>query len=197
MAAKVFSDLLQQSQISGISARADGANQWFRNKAKEVRKADVKRIMQDSQDRYRTAIVPGNMYMFYYDPKLKNTLPYYDTFPLIFPLSADKNSFLGINFHYLNPVLRAKLLDALYEHVSNDKMNDTTKMKISYDILKSASKYRYFKPCIKRYLKSHVRSRFVKIYPNEWDFAVMLQTQNFEKAPAHKVWADSRKIIGL
>jgi hypothetical protein len=188
--------MLKDAEVAGAKAKATGANDWFRKKAKEVRSADVKRIMADSQDRYRQSITPGSMFLFYYDPKHKEKLPYYDTFPLIFPLAVEKDSILGINMHYLQPVLRAKLMDALYENVTNDKMNDTTKMRISYDILRSASKYSLFKPCIKRYLKPHIRSRFVKIYPNEWDYTLMLPLEQFQKARKDKVWADSRRIAG-
>ena len=147
MASKIFTTMATAAASSGVQAQARGnkANQWFRDKAKEIKKADTKRILADSKDRYRQSMVPGTMYMFYYDPKHKETLPYYDTFPLIFPLSIEKDSILGLNFHYLNPVLRAKLMDLLYEHVSNEKMDDTTKMKITYGILKSASKYIYLR----------------------------------------------------
>jgi hypothetical protein len=196
MPSKLFTNMLKDAEAAGVKAKATGSNNWFRNKAKEVRKADVQRILADSQDRYRQAITPGTMFMFYYDPKLKDKLPYYDTFPLIFPLAIEKDSILGINMHYLPPALRAKLMDALYENVTNDKMNDTTRMRISYSILTSAAKYSLFKPCIKRYLKAHVRSRFVKVYPNEWDYTLFLPIEQFQKARKEKVWADSRRIAG-
>ena len=31
---------------------------------------------------------PGRLNMFFYDPKLKKQLPYYDTFPLVLPLET-------------------------------------------------------------------------------------------------------------
>jgi hypothetical protein len=195
----IFTNILQDAARSNVSAASKGeeARKWFRNKAMEIKKADTKRILANSQDRYRQSMVPGTMYMFYYDPKYKNELPFYDQFPLIFPLSVEKDSILGINFHYLQPVLRAKLMDALYTHVTNEKLTDTAKMQISYKILKGASNFNLVKPTIKRYLKTHVRSRFVKVYPNEWDVAIMLPLQSFVKATPNKVWAESRKIAGV
>jgi hypothetical protein len=60
-------------------------------------------------------------------------------------------------------------------------------------LLSSASKAYQATPCIKRYLANHVQSRFLEIQANEWDIAVMLPVERFEKASAGKVWSDSRK----
>jgi hypothetical protein len=138
----------------------------------------------------------GYMYAFKYDPKMKKELPYYDTFPLIFPVRIDSDGFLGINFHYLPPVLRAKLMNALYSTLTNKKYDDSTRVKISYSILQSASKYRYFKPMLKKYLRSHVRSQFLEIQVNEWDMAIFLPTESFRKADTGRVWEESRKQLG-
>lgn len=134
------------------------------------------------------------MYCFYYDPKWKKELPYYDRFPMIFPIHMESDRFLGINLHYLPYNLRAKLMDALYS-LETSATKGQKKLQISYSILKAASKYEAFKPCIKEYLKSHVRSRFVKIDHTEWDIAIMLPLERFEKATKQKVWAESKKII--
>ena len=137
----------------------------------------------------------GKMFLFFYDPKGKQTLPYYDTFPLVFPIGLEAGSMLGINMHYLPPVLRAKLMDALYTITNNNKFDDTTKIKLSYQILKSAAKYRYFKPCIKRYLFPHVRSRFYNVKPTEWDTVLMLPLSRFKKATATKVYQEALEKI--
>jgi len=137
---------------------------------------------------------PGRLYFVHYDPKHKKTLPYYDTFPLIIPLERYKDGILGLNLHYLPPILRAKLLDALYETMSNDKFDENTKMKINYGIVKSIAKHSYFKPCIKRYLGNHFRSRFIKVPADNWTAAVFLPVESFEKQSKGKVWSDSRKM---
>ena len=43
----------------------------------------------------------GRLNFFFYDPKYKKTLPYYDTFPLVLPIERIPGGFAGINFHYL------------------------------------------------------------------------------------------------
>jgi hypothetical protein len=137
----------------------------------------------------------GKMYTFFYDPKYKDVLPYYDMFPLIFLVDFKENGFLGINLHYLPPVLRAKLMDSLYQTINNTKYDDTTKLRISYQILASASKYRWFKPCLKHYLWDHVQGNYLNIEPTNWDSALMLPTEQFRKATRDKVWRESREMI--
>lgn len=134
------------------------------------------------------------MIMFFYDAKHKETLPYWDQFPLIFPIEMYDDGFLGINLHYLPPLLRAKLMNALYT-VAVTKKDKILKLKISYQILASAMNFSPFKPCVKRYLKGHIKSRFFYVEPTEWDMALFLPTQRFVGASDAKVWSDSRKII--
>ena len=136
-----------------------------------------------------TADSIGKLYMFSYDPKHKDTLPYYDTFPMVFPFGVYSDRFIGINMHYLPPVLRSKLMDALYDTLVTEK--GEKKLALDYQILKSVSKYRYFKPCIKEYLYSQVRQQFLEIDYQYWDYALLLQLENFKKATKEKVWEDS------
>jgi hypothetical protein len=133
--------------------------------------------------------------MFYYNPKHKATLPYYDRVPLIFPINKAKGGFLGINFHYLPFKLRAKLMDSLYDVATNDKYDENTKLNVSYRILNGATKYKEFQPTVKHYLTDHIVSKLVHINSSEWDIALFLDIARFEKATQTQVWADSRKII--
>lgn len=138
---------------------------------------------------------PGELICYFYDAKHKKTLPYWDKFPMVFPIELYKDGFLGINLHYLPPVFRARLMDKLYSLLNNKKYNEETKLRISYDILKSASKFKYFKPCIKRYLGNHIQSQMVKIDVREWDLALFMPLAKFQKANQRKVWDDAIKII--
>ena len=102
---------------------------------------------------------------------------------------------MGINLHYLPLNFRAQLMDALYDTASNEKYDETTRLKINYNILNGASKFRYFKPCVKHYLTSQLKSRFFYIYPSEWDVALFMPLERFQGARKTQVFADSRKII--
>lgn len=193
MASK-FDEILAQGVRAGqIPARTQGARDWFRNKARST-SATPEAIVRGEKARYKNRISMGKMYLFNYDPKTKATLPYYDRYPLIFPVQGAPGGFYGINMHYLPYVLRARLMDALYDLSSNQRYDERTKLRLSYDILKGAAKYKAFKPTFKRYLSSHVRSRFIEINSSEWDIALFLPLESFAKASKGSVWADSRKM---
>ena len=190
--------LIKGAQQGVVPAKTKVAREWYRSAAGKLMGNISPSTFEKRTDEARK--VPtmefGYMYAFKYDPKHKADLPYYDTFPLIFPVKMESDGFLGINFHYLPPVLRAKLMDALYSTLTNKKYDDSTRVRISYSILQSASKYRYFKPTLKKYLRAHVRSQFLEIQVQEWDIALFLPTESFRKADTGRVWEESRKKLG-
>lgn len=196
----IFSKILEQGRTSKtetgfIEPGTAEASRWYRERAMQVRSVKLDTVIRRNTEYNRSVIKPGFMYLFNYDPKLKEELPYYDRYPLIFPFEKTEDGFLGMNLHYIPPIFRAKLMDNLYPLVSNDKFDETTKLKMSYNMLKSASRYKYFKPCIKRYLNSHVQSKFLLIPANEWDIALFLPLDRFTKKSRNTVYADSRRII--
>lgn len=199
--AKVFDDILLKGIRTGqVPGRTQDARQWYRDQAKALPKKNqtdrlIRELRTDNNRRQDTRFLLGNMYLFAYDPKHKETLPYYDRFPLIFPINKAKGGFLGINLHYLPPPFRAKLMDELYTVMNNKAFNDTTRLTANYKILNSTTKFKHFKPCIKHYLNAQVRSKPAYINPTEWDVALFLPTQKFVGATATQVYADSRKII--
>jgi len=192
--AYVFDKILAQGVREGqIPARTQSARTWFRNAAKKVTIAPAT-LMQEDRTQLKNRASIGKMYFFYYDPKHKKTLPYYDRFPLIFKVQNVAGGFHGLNMHYLPLPLRARLMDALYDLASNTKYDEGTKLKISYDILKGVS--RYYKPTFKMYLNAHVRSRFLEVASTDWDMALFLPLEQFEKSSKSNVWKDSRSMVG-
>jgi hypothetical protein len=204
----VFQQIARTGRALGVDYtrnRAEAAR-WYRDQAgglswdpisHRATSMDAHRIMASDPSHLVGSINPtsiGRMYMFFYDPKHKLTLPYYDRFPLVFPFGMYDDGFIGMNMHYLSRPARAKLMDALYTVQNNRRHDDTTKLKISYGLLSSAAKYRWFVPTIHRYLAGHVRSRFLEIRPEYWDFALMLPTERFEKKSRSSVWRESAKI---
>lgn len=201
MSSKIFDELLLKGIKSGqVPARTQAARDWYREQAKGIARSnfkdnELKFTREMGEDRYESRFRIGNMYMFAYNPKHKKTLPYYDRFPLIFPINKAKGGFLGINFHYLPLKLRAKLMDSLYSITSNNRFDETTKLKISYNLLNSASQFKEFKPTVKHYLTDHLITKLVYINPVEWDIALFLPSENFVGASKTKVWEDSKRII--
>jgi hypothetical protein len=85
---------------------------WYRNAVASIAdKVTARKLMNQGKLIGRPSI--GRLNMFFYDPKYKKTLPYYDTFPLVLPLERIPNGFAGINFHYLRPLARFSLLEQL------------------------------------------------------------------------------------
>ena len=134
----------------------------------------------------------GDMVMYFYDPKTKETLPFYDRFPLTIMVQPAPGGFHGLNLHYLSPSIRAVFLDRLMQ-LAPAKVKDTTRVtRLRYNLLKSTEKFKEFKPCFKHYLMSHITSDMARVAMPEWEIAVFLPTQQFAKKSASYVWSNSR-----
>lgn len=189
--------LLKQNFVKfGATNTQDLARKWLLNKLESL-KVSRKTIMSESPKSVRDSTIIGKMYFYYYDPLNKQTLPFYDKFPLVIPIEMyPDGSWLGLNLHYLSPDLRLKLLDKLTEFKTNNRYDATTKLKLSYNLLQGTKKFKLTKPCLKRYLPTHVRSRFLEIPANEWDIAMCLPVEQFVKETKQQVWNNSRRIAG-
>jgi hypothetical protein len=160
-----------------------------------------KKIFQSENEMFLVSSVKDKVYQLYSNftknspilNKTKEKMKYYDRFPLVIPIEKYKDGFLGLNLHYIHPKQRIILLDKLSATASNKSFDENTKLRISYAYLAAAAKAFEANPCIKRYLFSHVQSRFLEITANEWDIAVMLPVESFVGATTSKVYSDSRK----
>ncbi len=193
-----MSNLFQKLELeafrAGITPRTQESREWFRKKVQRLTRVNREQLMREDEVTRRATHSFGSMFMYFYDPKTKDKLPYYDTFPLVIPVEPAEGGFRGINLHYLPPILRAKFLDALLDVTNNKKYDQTTKFRLTYNILNGARKMRYFKPCFKHYLLNHVKSRFAEVPAPEWEIATFLPTAQWKKASAGKVYSDSRKV---
>ena len=187
--------LIQRIQDSlakeGLQVRTNAARSWLMAKAKTLN-ASPNILMQDRQRMVDKTII-GKTYFFFYDPKTKDSLPYYDRFPLVIPIDRYRDGFLGLNLHYINPRDRVVLLDKLSTTLNNKSYDETTKFRINYAYLSAASRAFEATPCMKRYLFRHIDSRFLEIPANEWDIAALLPVERFQGATKQRVHAESRK----
>ena len=149
---------------------------------------------------------PGYMYFFHYEPAGKHELPAYDNFPLALIVQREANGFLGLNFHYLSYRSRAMLFDMLHKTLviqgpdpdgSGPKGSDPlrTRMRATYKVLTSMSKYKAFRPCMKRYRNSQFRSPLLQVGSSEWDLALFLPVEQFRKSTRADVWQESQERI--
>ena len=184
--AKTIDDYL--NEITTLAADRDLSVRWYRDKVKEI----VPRKMSESsivssirRGESTTKPTYGTMNLYFYSPKHEETLPYYDVFPLVIPIKRYRDGFLGINFHYLSVPLRLKLLEKLQPMTQEGRIVGWSKV----------AKIRQIKPCVKRYLASHVESRFLKIEEEQMQLAAMMPVQRFRKEKKELVWKESRRMI--
>lgn len=189
--AKLIDRIQQSLAKEGLPERSNAARRWLQTQVKNL-SANPRNLINDKA-RLRANTIIGKMYFFFYNPKLKDSLPYYDRFPLVIPIEQYSDGFLGLNLHYIHPKQRIIFLDKLSEVISDKDYDENTKLMLSYPFLKASSKMFEKGPCIKRYYFTHVKSRFLEIKSNEWDIASFLPAENFSGASNSKVWSESRK----
>ena len=173
----LFDKLSREMTAAGIAPRSAEARSWLGGKLAKLRMpADRSNILNDAKRISPKAFV-GRMYTYQYDPKFKDTLPVWDKFPLVIPIEMYADGFLGLNLHYLDPYSRLILLDRLSDFINNDKYDDTTKVRLSYDLLNKSRRYKLIQDCLKRYLLTHIVSSVIYIEPSNWETAIFLPTQ--------------------
>ena len=178
-----------QSVLDAAGGRPK-STQWFGDKIKEFGTPTSANLIRDGKRTSKPTF--GILNMFVYDPKLKEKLPYYDTFPLVLPIEEYNNGFLGINLHYLSMPMRLRLLDRLVDYSNNNKFDESTRLRVDYSKLKRVD---LIKPCLKRYLAGQVKSKFRKVEADEFMIATLLPVQRFKKQSDSHIFAKSRGMI--
>ena len=167
---KKFEGGLAFNEIEKFTSQA---RTWY---IKELRNLIVNRqkLMRDSATIKKNRLFPGRLFMYFYEPKHKDSLPYYDRFPLVMVVEKVKGKpgFYGLNFHYLDYRKRAILMERLMKYATNKKYDESTRLRLSYKLLKGASKLAAFKPCFKHYLPGQIASP-IKLNPAQYSETVL------------------------
>ena len=165
---------------------------WFQKEVKKLN-SPIDLAKEIVKLRRKAPFEVGGLYTYFYDPLHKDKLPYYDTFPLVIPLSLLPDGFIGLNLHYLPPLKRALFLDKLIDFDPYSTKDQKKRIDVAYDMLKATSSMKEYKPCLKRYLNTQIRSRIIPIKTSEWETALFLPTANFVGARNAEVYRDSNK----
>ena len=173
------------------STIATKSRNWFQQQSTLLASKRLNEKKLFAEQNVVSKIVPGKLYMFYYDPKYKEELPYYDRFPLVFPYAKTEDGFIGLNMHYLPHFHRVQLMTRLMQFASNKNLDENTKIKYSWQLISGVSRFRDAEPCIKQYLKGHVQSMFIEIPGQDWHTAMMLPVERFVGKSKQGVWGDS------
>jgi hypothetical protein len=184
--------LTQQLSAAQMQKMSRESYQWLLKKINELRNPSlIPRTIANERFRQTRRLFKGRLYQFFYDPKGKADMPYYDRFPLVLILEKYDDGFLGLNLHYLPIKYRVAFLDKLLNYAILDDEDNPTRLRITYDILTASRRFREFRPCIKRYLFSQIKSKILTIEPQEWEVAIFLPTQLFKGAKPQKIWQES------
>lgn len=192
--ASIFAKIQERAERAGITPYTQKSREWFMNRLRKMTNVTSRRILIDDSLIRRKKPLIGRMFMFLYDPKGKDTLPYYDRFPLILMVGPAEGGFYGLNLHYLHPRIRAVFFDELQSFLNNDKMDETTRFQLAYSTLSNVRKLRAFAPCFKHYLYKHIRSSTVEVPPTEWEIALFLPTDDFVGRKNTSIWNDSKTL---
>ncbi len=171
---------------------------WFQDKIKGLKGEARNRFSSTNPNKFyreaETKINPnvfkrrvslGEIFCYHYNPKHRMTLPFYDMFPMIMLIGADKDTFTGLNFHYLQPKYRAILLDRVNAKVGSGLIN-----------WKKIAKIPQVAPTVKKYRFDHIMKKVVPIEESEQEIAIFLPLERFKKASKSSVWADSKRNFG-
>ena len=146
---------------------------WYRRKVRTMTTPGARGLINQGKATLRPKY--GIMNLFGYDPKHKDRLPYYDTFPLIFPLEPAKGGFIGLNFHYLKPGARIAFLRSLANTTTDKRFDKNTRYNINW------RNNTFMKKTAKHYLFNHVRTSFLNITADEMAIAIFLPVARFKK----------------
>jgi hypothetical protein len=170
---------------SGVKKNTLEAISWYRERATKLgrKSSNSDKLISDYPAVSR--VLPGELYLFYYDAKHKETLPVWDACPLIFVLEIYDDGFLGINLHYLPPKLRQIIL---LQFAGTTRFDKHKANQLNYVISKAILKEEYLKNTIKRYLTNHLRSEIVRVDEADWPIVVFLPLSQFQKKSHREVW---------
>lgn len=191
--ATLFEQYNEEAFKEGITPKTKESIEWFQNIVNNITSVNRNKLLRENESTPTPVI--GSMFMFFYDPKGKKQLPYYDRFPLTIVVDKSPGGFLGVNLHYLPSDLRAKFLDGLLDRLNNEDFDESTRFRLTYDYLKSSRKLRYFKPCLKQYLTTNIEGNMSLIKPSDWLIATFLPSELFRKKTKEFVHAQSRKKL--
>ena len=188
---KFIQSVLDSARAESGASGVKSVN-WFREKIQEFGKPGPQQLLRDG--RRTKGVNFGTLNMFIYSPKHKDTLPYYDTFPLVLPIGPAAGGFMGLNFHYLPIQMRIRLLDKIVD--GGGSLNVAAQSGKRPRLITDYSQMKRIpmaKAIVKHYLTGYVKSDFRAITSEELIVAALLPVQRFQKGSAQAAYLDTAK----
>tara|TARA_Y100001963_G_scaffold160092_1_gene267743 strand:+ start:4295 stop:4879 length:585 start_codon:yes stop_codon:yes gene_type:complete len=167
--------------------------EWVQDTVREenIGRVDPRKIIRNRKGAKQ--LFRGKMYTFSYMPKGRDDLPYYDRYPLMILEEDRDDSIYGWNLHYLPYDKRDFVLFQLLGLVSNQRFDATTRFRLTYQLIRDLSKYRWMKNCYRRYKRSRLIGKIVLIPADQWFIASRVPFDMFMKKSKSRVWTDTRR----
>jgi hypothetical protein len=181
---KRYADLYRQTTGPLVNLYTRDARDWFRKRITKDSYSFNRLKNEFTKTKSKGMPIIGRMYSFAYtDPVHKETLPYYDAFPLVFFFNSTKkdgHQYLhGLNLHHLEPKRRALLFDILLDIRNEKRYRDNIKLRLTYDVLKGLTQHQLYAPCVKTYRVDRIDTELIEIPSQDWQFVLFLPTQKF------------------
>lgn len=144
----------------------------------------LKYLSQQRVLRVPNVFLPGQMVFFKYKPQdtrfVFSGSPY-DLFPLVIITDVHRDGFEGINIHFLSKRWRKELFEAIEQSLPKRISGDPslTRLGATYARLDGARKFKFFRPCYRRYVKGGFRKRPILIPSEFWNVMVDLDLALF------------------
>jgi hypothetical protein len=199
MARQNLDQVFNSIQIDKSSARKSLA--WFDEQVKILSNRVSPASLMQNSNRKTSILIPGKMYLYWYDAKYKDTLPYYDMLPLCIPFARDAETFTGLNFHYLPYKMRAVLLKNLLDFSTAKKLTEKSRLQMAWDYIGGISRYRGVSAAVHKYRYDHLQSQFLEIPATQWFLALCLPVEKFVSGESNyrydkkRVWYDSMRYL--
>jgi hypothetical protein len=139
MSKKEAQKVMTEFVRSGIRLDDDRATKWLAENLSKIKGTmRPSAFINSSRTATKQMLTPGRMMFYAYDPKTKDSLPFWDDFPIVIILHPKPNGFLGLNLHYLPPSVRATFLNNLVKFVNDPNWavynNYKALIKVTYPI---------------------------------------------------------------
>ena len=130
--------------------------------------------------------LPGQMVFFKYKPQDQRFLSSnaaYDVFPLVIITEVHRDGFEGINLHFIAQKWRKQLFNAIEKSLPVRHSGDEslTRLGATYRRIRGPKKFKFFKPCYRRYVREGFRKKPIQIPSQFWDVLVDIDLALFVK----------------
>ena len=160
----------------------------------------LKMLQKAGQLSLPSRLIQGQLVFFKYHPVSESFLSrntYYDTYPLVLITEVYRGGFEGVNVHHIDPEYRKFLFDALMRDLPVIKASESwrNRLMVDYDRLDSRRKFRFFKPCYRRYLWKGMKRRPAVIPFYLWEDMVKAHASRFVDARPVTVYRNTRTQV--